>query len=139
MGLLTYLKTMKSANKEGKLLVLGLDCSGKTTILNAVSDEKITNIEPTQGFNVKEIKIEGIKLAIWDLGGQKVLREYWSNYFENTSVLIYVIDAADDKRLDESGNELYALLKEDTLKNVPVLIFANKQDLIHALEPDEVG
>ena len=139
MGLLSYLKTMKIASKEGKLLVLGLDCAGKTTILKAVADEEISNIEPTQGFNIKQITIGGIRLAIWDLGGQKVLREYWSNYFENTSVLIYVIDAADDERLNESGEELYNLLKENELKNVPVLIFANKQDLVHALEPDEVN
>ena len=80
-----------------------------------------------------------MKLAIWDLGGQKVLREYWSNYFENTGVLIYVIDAADEPRLEESGNELRNLLKEAELKDVPVLIFANKQDLVHALESDAVS
>ena len=79
-----------------------------------------------------------MKLAIWDLGGQKVLREYWSNYFENTGVLIYVIDAADEARLAESGEELRAVLSDSTMKDVPVLIFANKQDLTHALEPDEV-
>ena len=82
--------------------------------------------------------IGGIKLAIWDLGGQKILREYWSNYFENTGVLIYVIDAADEARLDESGNELNAVLADPIMKDVPVLIFANKQDLMHALEPDAV-
>ncbi len=138
MGLIGYLKKMKNANKGAKLLVLGLDCSGKTTILKAVADEEISNIQPTQGFNIKSLKVEGVNLAIWDLGGQKVLREYWSNYFKGTNVLVYVIDAADIGRLEESGNELSNLLKEIELKNVPVLIFANKQDLVHAMEPDDI-
>ena len=138
MGLLSYLKKMKTAQKESKLLILGLDCSGKTTILKSVSDENINNLKPTQGFNIKNLKINGIDLSVWDLGGQKILRKYWSNYFQNCNALIYVIDAADEDRLKEAGIELDILLKEAQLKGVPVLVFANKQDLVHALGPDEI-
>ena len=86
---------MKQAQKEAKLLVLGLDCSGKTSILKALSNENIQTIKPTEGFNIKSMEIGGAQISLWDLGGQKQLREYWANYFSKTSALIYVIDAAD--------------------------------------------
>ena len=82
--------------------------------------------------------MEGLNLSVWDLGGQKVLREYWSNYFDQTDCLIFVVDSADKKRLNEAGDELTKLMEDAKLKNVPVLVFANKQDLVHAYGPDEV-
>lgn len=75
---------------------------------------------------------------MWDIGGQRALREYWANYFPNTDALVYVIDSADTKRVAEAGKELSNLLSEKELSNVPLLIFANKQDLVQALEPSEV-
>lgn len=104
-----------------------------------MSEENIKNIKPTEGFNVKNLAVEGVNLSVWDLGGQKALREYWSNYFDKTDALIFVVDAADEKRLSESGSELFNLVNEPQLKNVPILVFANKQDLVHALPPDEVA
>ncbi len=89
-----------------KILVLGLDNAGKTTILKALSNEDITSITPTHGFNIKNLSHDGFKLNVWDVGGQKALRNYWSNYFENIDALVFVIDSADRKRLNESGLEL---------------------------------
>ena len=66
---------------------LGLDNSGKTTCLKKLSDEDISHISPTQGFNIKSLSQEGFKLNAWDIGGQKAIRAYWPNYFENTDVL----------------------------------------------------
>lgn len=107
MGLLKYLKQMKKkGNSDKKLLVLGLDNAGKTTILKAIGEENIKTVKPTQGFNIKNLNLEGVQLNVWDLGGQKILRKFWSNYFVNTSALLYVVDAADEKRLEESGAEL---------------------------------
>lgn len=138
MGLLTYLKKMKKDSNEAKLLVLGLDNAGKTTILRSISEENIKNIKPTEGFNIKNLAVEGVNLCVWDLGGQKILREYWSNYFDKTSALIFVVDSADEMRLKEAGDELNKLLNEEKLKNIPVMIFANKQDMALALPPNEV-
>ena len=73
------------------------------------------------------------------LVGQKSIRPYWKNYFDQTDALVYVIDAADKKRIEETGIELKALLEDEKLKNVPVLVFANKSDLLSAMSPDEVG
>jgi ADP-ribosylation factor-like protein 3 len=50
---------------------------------------------PTQGFNVKSVSKDGFKLNVWDVGGQREIRPYWRNYFDNTDALVYVIDSAD--------------------------------------------
>ena len=63
-----------------------------------------------QGFNIKSVQSEGFKLNVWDIGGQRKIRPYWRNYFENTDVLIYVIDSADQKRFEETGQELQVCL-----------------------------
>lgn len=76
---------------------------------------------------------------MWDIGGQKAIRPYWKNYFENTDGLVYVVDSSDEVRLKECSEELNNLIQEETLKNVPVLVFANKQDLQFALDAEEVS
>lgn len=102
---------MKKSEKEAKILVLGLDNSGKTTILKTLSDEDINQITPTHGFNIKNLSHDGFKLTVWDIGGQKALRPYWENYVDGIDSLVYVIDSADRKRLAESGKELQTLLE----------------------------
>ena len=69
MGLLGLLRKLKRSEKEARILVLGLDNGGKTTILKKLADEEITHIMPTQGFNIKSIQKEGFKLNVWDIGG----------------------------------------------------------------------
>ena len=138
-GLLNILRGLrKGQEKEARILVLGLDNAGKTTILKALSDEDTENIAPTQGFNIKALSKEGFKLNVWDIGGQKAIRAYWPNYYEGTDGLVYVVDSSDTARLQECLEELQTLLKEDDLSNVPLLVFANKQDLDLALEAQEV-
>ena len=68
------LRSLKRDEREARILVLGLDNAGKTTILKALSEEDITQIMPTQGFNIKSLVKEGFKLNVWDIGGQKTLR-----------------------------------------------------------------
>ncbi len=81
---------------------------------------------------------DGFKLNVWDIGGQREIRPYWKNYYENTDGLVYVVDSADDMRLKECAEELVALLQEADLQKVPLLVFANKQDLQFALDADSV-
>lgn len=81
---------------------------------------------------------DGFKLNVWDIGGQREIRPYWKNYYDNTDGLVYVVDSADDMRLKECAEELASLLAEEALKNVPLLVYANKQDLQFALEADDV-
>lgn len=118
---------------------MGLDNAGKTTILKKLAAEDVAHITPTQGFNIKSVQSEGFKLNVWDIGGQRKIRPYWRNYFDHTDVLIYVIDSADQKRLEETGYELAELLADEKLAEVPLLIFANKQDLLHASSAAEIA
>ena len=103
MGLLSLLKKLKKNEKEARILILGLDNSGKTTILKRLSDEDISTITPTQGFNVKSLVQNDLNLNVWDIGGQKSIRPYWRNYFDHTDAQIYVIDSSDQKRMEETG------------------------------------
>ncbi|KAG5446777.1 ADP-ribosylation factor protein 3 [Clonorchis sinensis] len=140
MGLLTLLRKLKSKpDQEVRILLLGLDNAGKTTILKYLASEDITQTTPTQGFNIKSVHSQGFKLNVWDIGGQRKIRPYWRNYFENTDVLIYVIDSADRKRFEETGEELSELLAEDKLTGVPFIVFANKQDLLNAETADKIS
>jgi len=82
MGLLTLLRKLKKNDNEARVLVLGLDNAGKTTILKKLSDEDIKHIAPTQGFNIKSLMQDEFKLNVWDIGGQKSIRPYWRNYFD---------------------------------------------------------
>ncbi len=143
MGLLDLLRKLKKNDKEAKLLVLGLDNAGKTTILKKLSQEEIKTT-PTQGFNIKTLVHEDFRLNVWDIGGQKAIRQYWSNYFDNVDGLvikqikqIFVVDSSDDQRITECNEELKALLDEAKLNKVPLLVFANKQDLM-GLTAEEV-
>ncbi len=72
MGLLTILKKVKQKEKEVRLLMLGLDNAGKTTIVKKFNGEDISTISPTLGFNIKTLEYRGYKLNIWDVGGQQV-------------------------------------------------------------------
>jgi len=70
MGLLNLIrKQLKKTEKEVRILVLGLDNSGKTTILKSLSNEDISQISPTHGFNIKNLSHDGFKLNVWDVGG----------------------------------------------------------------------
>ena len=107
----TLLRKLKRTDNEARILVLGLDNSGKTTILKKLSEEDISHIMPTQGFNIKSLMQDGFKLNVWDIGGQKSIRPYWRNYFDQTDALVYVIDSADSRRMEETATELGQLAR----------------------------
>eukprot|EP01134_Creolimax_fragrantissima_P002791 CFRG2791T1 len=138
MGLLTIVRKLRRKEREMRILMLGLDNAGKTTIVKRLCGEDIDTISPTLGFNIKTIEMLGFKLNIWDVGGQKSLRSYWRNYFESTDGLIWVVDSADKYRLDDCAQNLRTLLQEERLQGATLLIFANKQDLPGALGVKEI-
>ena len=112
MGLLTILKRQKQKEREVRLLMLGLDNAGKTTVVKKFNGEDIDLISPTLGFNIKTLEYRGYKLNVWDVGGQTSLRSYWRNYFEQTDGLIWVVDSADRARLLDCKAELQVLLQQ---------------------------
>ncbi|CAI0399924.1 unnamed protein product, partial [Linum tenue] len=80
-----------------------------------------------------------VYVDIWDVGGQKTIRSYWRNYFEQTDGLVWVVDSSDLRRLGDCKMELENLLKEERLSGASLLIFANKQDINGALTPEEIA
>ncbi|XP_058717634.1 ADP-ribosylation factor-like protein 2 [Poecile atricapillus] len=138
MGLLTILKKMREKERELRLLVLGLDNAGKTTLLKRLNGEDVGGTSPTLGFNIKTLEHRGFQLHVWDVGGQSSLRSYWRNYFESTDGLLWVVDSSDRQRLRLCARELSALLREERLAGATLLVFANKQDLPGALPVGDI-
>jgi small GTP-binding protein len=118
---------------EKKLLMIGLDAAGKTTILYKLKLGEVISSIPTIGFNVEQVSYKNLKMNIWDIGGQDKIRKLWKHYYDNCDGLIFVIDSNDAKRLQEAADELGKMHRDIELKNIPFLIFANKQDLPNAV------
>ena len=112
-----------------KIIILGLQEAGKTTILYRLSLGQFVQTSPTIGSNVEELTYNNVKFQAWDLGGQESIRALWDVYYVNTDAVIYVIDSKDDENFEISKSEFYKVLANKNLKNSVILIFANKQDL----------
>ena len=153
MGLLTILKKVKEEEQEIRLLILGLDNAGKTSIVKRYCGQSIDEVEPTLGFSIQTLEytrkggdIDGdnnnnnnndtYQLHLWDIGGQSSIRAYWRNYFEQTDGLIWVVDSTDPHRLDLVKEELFSLLLHERLAGSTLLILANKQDIAAASSHD---
>jgi len=120
--------------------MLGLDNAGKTTILYRMQIGEVVATVPTIGFNVETVTYRGTTFTVWDLGGQDSIRPYWRCYYtDTTAALIFVIDSADEARMDIVKKEIEVLLREQELKGAAVLVFANKQDMKMALSSGEIA
>ncbi|KAF8849012.1 ARF/SAR superfamily [Acephala macrosclerotiorum] len=136
--MLSVLRKARLKDKEMRILMLGLDNAGKTTIVKKIMGENVNSVSPTLGFIIKTIDYEGYKLNIWDVGGQKTLRSYWRNYFEKTDALIWVVDATDRLRIEDCREELHGLLQEERLSGASLLVFANKTDVNGCMDEEEI-
>ena len=124
--------------KDVRIVMLGLDGAGKTTILYRLKLNEIVVTIPTIGFNIESVTYKNLTFNIWDIGGQDKIRNLWKYYYTNTTALIYVVDASDRERLEEASDELWKILNEDEMKGRPLLVFANKQDLPNSLYAEEL-
>ena len=127
------------SNKEVRLLILGLDNAGKTTLLYQMQCGEVKVTVPTLGFNVETVNYENLTFQMWDLGGQSEIRPYWKCYYPKTNAIVFVIDSSDKERIDIAKQELFLLLQEDELKGVPIAILANKQDIDGVLSDIEIS
>ena len=121
------------STQEFRILMIGLDNAGKTTLLYQMKVGEPVPTLPTVGFNVESVTYKNVTFNVWDVGGQDKIRALWKHYYHQASAVIYVIDAADKARIEEAGVELYQILEEPPLQSVPVLIFANKQGILFYL------
>ncbi|XP_061181639.1 uncharacterized protein LOC133190172 [Saccostrea echinata] len=138
--LLSKLTALFSSGSPAKILMLGLDAAGKTTILYKIKlNENVCTI-PTIGFNVETVSpIKGVSFTVWDIAGQDRFRQLWRYYYQATEGLVYVVDSNDRERIAEAREELFGILQCEEMRGVPVVIIANKQDLPNALSPSEVA
>ncbi|XP_062522740.1 ADP-ribosylation factor 4-like [Corticium candelabrum] len=127
------------SSQEMRILMVGLDAAGKTTILYKLKLGEVVTTIPTIGFNVETVQYKNISFTVWDVGGQDKIRPLWRHYFQNTQGLIYVVDSNDRERIQESRDELNKMLQEDELRDAVLLVFANKQDLPNAMSCAEVS
>ena len=124
-----------------RIILLGLDAAGKTTMLYKLKlNETVTTI-PTIAFNLETVQpVPGLTMTVWDVGGQEKLRVLWRYYYQGTDGIIWIVDSNDPARLEESREELMNVLNSDEIPNdVPILLFANKQDLPHAMKPQDIA
>merc|ERR1712204_86149 len=124
--------------KDVRILMVGLDAAGKTTILYKLKLGEIVTTIPTIGFNVETVEYKNISFTVWDVGGQYKIRPLWRHYYQNTQGLIFVVDSNDRDRIEDAKEELNKMLAEDEMKDAVVLCFANKQDLPNAMPAAEV-
>jgi len=129
--------------KDTRLLMVGLDAAGKTSILYKLKLGEIVTTIPTIGFNVETLEYKKLRMTMWDIGGQDKIRPLWKHYYVGSHGIIFVVDSNDDERLDgrdegSAKEELWRLLHEDELRGCPVLVYANKQDLPRAKSVMEI-
>ncbi|XP_022148743.1 ADP-ribosylation factor 2 [Momordica charantia] len=138
-ALMSRMRKRLFQNREVRILMVGLDASGKTTILYKLKLGEIVLTVPTIGFNVETVEYKNISCTVWDVGGQDKIRPLWRHYFQNTQGLVFVVDSSDRGRICEARNELHRILSEPELRNAAVLVFANKQDLPHTMAVSEIA
>ncbi|KFK37754.1 hypothetical protein AALP_AA3G025600 [Arabis alpina] len=125
-------------NQEMRVVMLGLDAAGKTTILYKLHIGEVLSTVPTIGFNVEKVQYKNVMFTVWDVGGQEKLRPLWRHYFANTDGLIYVVDSLDRERISKAKQEFQDIIKDPFMLNSIILVFANKQDMRGAMSPREV-
>ncbi|CAD2220177.1 Arf/Sar family, other [Angomonas deanei] len=143
--LFSNLWSLFSPSRPYKLLILGLNNAGKTSILYHLQLGHSIQTQPTLGGNTEQLTITNpsttntITFTCWDLGGQEQLRDAWKLYYEQTDAVLFVIDAAEPNRFATAKTILHKLLTEEPeLRQSILLVLANKQDLDSASSPAEL-
>ena len=125
-------------NRDMRVVMLGLDAAGKTTILYKLHIGEVLSTVPTLGFNVEKVQYKNVMFTVWDVGGQEKLRPLWRHYFNNTDGLIFVVDSLDRERINRAREEFNSIINDPFMRNSAILVFANKQDMRNCMTTAEV-
>jgi ADP-ribosylation factor protein 1 len=126
-------------NRDIRILMIGLDAAGKTTILYQLKLGETVETIPTIGFNVETVTHKNINFTVWDIAGQRYPQALMRHYYPNTQGIIFVVDSNDSERFQEASELLNKLIREDELRDATFLVLANKQDLPNAASLDEIS
>ncbi|XP_072450711.1 ADP-ribosylation factor-like protein 6 [Chiloscyllium punctatum] len=128
---------LRLRRRDVNILCLGLDNSGKSTIINCLkpTSAQAKDLFPTIGFSVEKFTTSRLSFTVFDMSGQGRYRNLWEKYYEGADAIIFVIDSADKLRIIVARQELDALLIHPDImqRQIPILFFANKRDLSDAL------
>jgi small GTP-binding protein len=139
MGIVaSILESFGFGNTERRILLVGLDAAGKTTILYKLKLGDTICTIPTIGFNVETVKYKRLTFTMWDIGGQDKLRPLWRHYFEHSDAVVFVVDCNDRERMGVAAAELHRMLADNKLADARLLVLANKQDLSGAMGTAEL-
>lgn len=127
---------------QSRILILGLDGAGKTTFLNKIKDPKKDIVaQPTESYEQNDVKFKGVKFNVWDVSGKASVRSLWSSYYKQGGIdaIIWVVDASDKDRIEESKKVLQQQLRDPELANKLLFVVANKTDIDGALDADDIA
>jgi len=125
-------------HKSARIIFLGLDNAGKSTLLYMLKEGRVQQFTPTLFPNEDEVIIGNIKLKAFDLGGHETVRRLWEEYFATVDAVVYVVDAMDRNRFPEAEKELRMLMQSDESQDIPFLVLGNKIDMPFAASEEEL-
>mmetsp|Transcript_20746 Transcript_20746/g.21400 ORF Transcript_20746/g.21400 Transcript_20746/m.21400 type:complete len:183 (+) Transcript_20746:63-611(+) len=132
------LKKITEHRNPYRVLFIGLDAAGKTTILYKLTSNCPEQIIPTIAFSIETIQYNNIHITAWDVGGRSNLRPLWRHYYPNTNGVVFVIDSNDRDRMEDVIDQFKRFTLEEELLGVPILVFANKADLPKSMTIEEI-
>lgn len=132
------LEYLKITSRSAKIVFVGLDNAGKTTMLGMLKNGRAYQPVPTLHANMEQLNIGNITFQAHDLGGHSQARRVWKNYFPLADAILFVVDAACPSRFQEAKVELDSLLSLEELGQTPFLIMGNKIDDPKAVSEPEL-
>eukprot|EP00301_Raphidiophrys_heterophryoidea_P000662 c10333_g1_i1.p1 GENE.c10333_g1_i1~~c10333_g1_i1.p1 ORF type:complete len:185 (+),score=42.16 c10333_g1_i1:31-585(+) len=132
--------SLSRVKREFSIVMLGLDGSGKTTLMHCMKKGEFVPSFPTVGFGVETVWAtkKGVHFTVWDVGGNKHIRPLWRHFYKQKQGVIFVVDSSDRVRVKEAKDELHTLLREYDLRDALLLIMATKKDRAGAMTKEEL-
>jgi len=127
--LTSLLRLLGLSSKKARIVILGLDNAGKSTLLHKLCNQEVRAFVPTTKAHAKTFSLGSITFTAWDLGGHEQVRDLWEEYYSGADAIVFMVDSADHDRFDEAKNEMEQILASPDIVDVPILVLANKNDV----------